>query len=94
MCNLFSHHLHHHFLFFQIKGRDLDEGDAGKLVYTIYHVSNNGKDKFRIDPQSGELEAVGKLYAGEQYRYYYNQHNIFFVFWLILWKDMKDTRAK
>ena len=30
-------------------------------------MSNNGLQKFKIDPKSGLIESVGKLNAGEQY---------------------------
>lgn len=52
---------------FKVFARDADEVDNGKVTYSIYHVSNNGKDKFRIDPDSGQIESIGKLIAGEQY---------------------------
>ncbi|XP_044262144.1 cadherin-99C [Tribolium madens] len=50
-----------------IKATDNDEGDNAVVTYSIYHVSNNGNNKFRIDPNSGVLETVGKLNAGDQY---------------------------
>ncbi|XP_074596173.1 cadherin 99C isoform X2 [Brevipalpus obovatus] len=52
---------------YKIEAKDLDESDQGKLIYSIYHVSNNGRERFRIDPDSGQIEAIGKLTAGEQY---------------------------
>jgi protocadherin-15 len=51
----------------QVQAIDIDELDQGRIIYSIYHVSNNGKDKFRIDSESGQIETLGKLVAGEQY---------------------------
>lgn len=50
-----------------IRAMDKDEGDNAKITYSIYHVSNNGLNKFKIDPISGLLETIGKLNAGDQY---------------------------
>lgn len=50
-----------------IKATDNDEGENAIITYSIYHVSNNGNNKFRIDSKSGVLETVGKLNAGDQY---------------------------
>ncbi|BES91601.1 Cadherin domain [Nesidiocoris tenuis] len=50
-----------------ITGTDNDQGKNAEITYSIYHVSNNGRTKFRIDPQSGVLDSLGKLNAGEQY---------------------------
>ncbi|KAJ8937490.1 hypothetical protein NQ314_011880 [Rhamnusium bicolor] len=50
-----------------IQATDNDEGDNAVVRYSIYHVSNNGNNKFTINPQTGELETVGKLNAGDQY---------------------------
>lgn len=36
-------------------------------MYSIYHVSNNGLQKFKIDPVTGVMESIRKLNAGEQY---------------------------
>lgn len=41
--------------------------DSGRLRYSIFHVSNLGKERFRIDSETGQIEAIGKLIAGEQY---------------------------
>lgn len=54
-------------MLWQVFARDADEVDKGKVLYSIYHVSNNGKEKFRINAESGEIESVGKLVTGEQY---------------------------
>lgn len=50
-----------------VKATDNDEGDNAKVTYSIYHVSNNGNNKFTINPKTGSLDTVGKLNAGEQY---------------------------
>jgi protocadherin-15 len=50
-----------------VEATDNDEGPNAKINYSIYHVSNNGLQKFKIDPRSGLIESVGKLNAGEQY---------------------------
>lgn len=50
-----------------IQASDNDEGDNAEVRYSIYHVSNNGNNKFVINPMTGELETVGKLNAGDQY---------------------------
>lgn len=46
---------------------DNDEGENAEITYSIYHVSNNGLQKFKIDPKTGIIETIGKLNAGEQY---------------------------
>lgn len=51
----------------QVNATDNDLGENAKVSYSIYHVSNNGMNKFTIDPQTGEIDSVGKLTAGEQY---------------------------
>lgn len=50
-----------------IKAMDKDEGNNAVVTYSIYHVSNNGMNKFKIDPVTGLLETVGTLNAGDQY---------------------------
>lgn len=50
-----------------IKATDNDEGDNAIITYSIYHVSNNGNNKFVINPVTGVLETTGKLNAGDQY---------------------------
>lgn len=50
-----------------VKATDNDEGDNAKITYSIYHVSNNGNNKFTINPITGSLDSVSKLNAGEQY---------------------------
>lgn len=51
----------------QITATDNDEGENAVLTYSIYHVSNNGMNKFTIDPKTGTIETKGKLVAGEHY---------------------------
>ncbi|XP_050317816.1 cadherin-99C isoform X1 [Bactrocera neohumeralis] len=46
---------------------DNDEGENAIITYSIYHVSNNGQQKFHIDEKTGEIETRGRLLAGEQY---------------------------
>ncbi|KDR15408.1 Protocadherin-15, partial [Zootermopsis nevadensis] len=46
---------------------DADLGENAEITYSIYHVSNNGRQKFKIDPKTGVIETTGKLNAGEQY---------------------------
>ncbi|CAG9858014.1 unnamed protein product [Phyllotreta striolata] len=50
-----------------IQATDNDEGVNADITYSIYHVSNNGNNKFTINPKTGVIETVGKLNAGEQY---------------------------
>ncbi|KAJ8954943.1 hypothetical protein NQ318_000373 [Aromia moschata] len=50
-----------------IRATDNDEGENADIRYSIYHVSNNGNNKFAINPLTGDLETVGKLNAGDQY---------------------------
>lgn len=51
----------------KVEATDNDLGTNAKISYSIYHVSNNGQNKFKIDSETGAIEAVGKLNAGEQY---------------------------
>ncbi|XP_037944037.1 cadherin-99C-like [Teleopsis dalmanni] len=51
----------------QVTATDNDEGENAVITYSIYHVSNNGIQKFTIDEHTGQIETVGKLMAGEQY---------------------------
>lgn len=51
----------------KVEATDNDEGDNALVAYSIYHVSNNGRLKFVIDPDTGLIETTGKLNAGEQY---------------------------
>ncbi|XP_032596212.1 cadherin-99C isoform X2 [Drosophila grimshawi] len=51
----------------QMMATDIDEGPNAVVTYSIYHVSNNGMQKFKINEQTGEIETQGRLLAGEQY---------------------------
>ncbi|XP_020300049.1 cadherin-99C isoform X1 [Pseudomyrmex gracilis] len=51
----------------KVEAADNDEGENAEITYSIYHVSNNGLHKFKIDPKTGVIESVRKLNAGEQY---------------------------
>ncbi|XP_076165226.1 cadherin 99C [Ptiloglossa arizonensis] len=51
----------------KVEATDNDDGENAEITYSIYHVSNNGLHKFKIDPNTGVIEAVRKLNAGEQY---------------------------
>ncbi|XP_001357648.2 cadherin-99C [Drosophila pseudoobscura] len=51
----------------QVTAIDNDEGPNAVVAYSIYHVSNNGIQKFTIDEQTGEIRTHGRLLAGEQY---------------------------
>ncbi|XP_054267666.1 cadherin-99C-like [Macrosteles quadrilineatus] len=51
----------------KVVATDNDLGENAEITYSIYHVSNNGRNRFKIDPQTGAIEAIGKLNAAEQY---------------------------
>ncbi|XP_031622163.1 cadherin-99C isoform X2 [Contarinia nasturtii] len=51
----------------QITATDIDEGENAVLNYSIYHVSNNGMNKFMINEKTGVIETKGKLVSGEHY---------------------------
>ncbi|XP_034178861.2 cadherin 99C isoform X3 [Osmia lignaria lignaria] len=51
----------------KVEATDNDEGENAEITYSIYHVSNNGLHKFKIDPKTGVIESVRKLNAGEQF---------------------------
>ncbi|XP_054265721.1 cadherin-99C-like [Macrosteles quadrilineatus] len=51
----------------KVEATDRDVGENAEISYSIYHVSNNGRNKFKIDPSTGAIEVNGKLNAGEQY---------------------------
>lgn len=50
-----------------VQATDNDEGDNALITYSLYHVSNNGINKFIINAKTGVIETMGKLNAGEQY---------------------------
>lgn len=51
----------------QVHASDDDDGENSQIVYSLHHVSNNGKNKFLINAESGQIEAIGKLVSGQQY---------------------------
>lgn len=51
----------------QVTATDNDEGPNAQATFSIYHVSNNGQNKFSINERTGEIETQGKLNAGQQY---------------------------
>lgn len=51
----------------QITATDNDQGENAQITYSIYHVSNNGMNKFTINEKTGAIETKGKLVAGEHY---------------------------
>ncbi|XP_015434826.1 PREDICTED: LOW QUALITY PROTEIN: protocadherin-15-like, partial [Dufourea novaeangliae] len=51
----------------KVEATDNDDGENAEITYSIYHVSNNGLHKFKIDPKTGVIESMRKLNAGEQY---------------------------
>ncbi|XP_022127286.2 cadherin-99C [Pieris rapae] len=52
---------------YKVEATDIDEGENARISYSIYHVSNNGGNKFTIDPSTGVISSTGRLQAGEQY---------------------------
>ncbi|XP_052739794.1 cadherin-99C [Bicyclus anynana] len=52
---------------YKVEATDIDEGENARISYGIYHVSNNGGNKFTIDPTTGVISSTGRLQAGEQY---------------------------
>ncbi|XP_030756707.1 cadherin-99C [Sitophilus oryzae] len=50
-----------------IHATDNDEDENAEIKYSIYHVSNNGNNKFSIDENTGVITTIGKLNAGDQY---------------------------
>ncbi|XP_028034875.1 cadherin-99C [Bombyx mandarina] len=51
----------------KVEAVDIDEGENARVTYNLYHVSNNGGNKFTIDPNTGVISSTGRLQAGEQY---------------------------
>lgn len=41
--------------FLQVEAVDIDEGENARITYSIYHISNNGGNKFTIDPDTGVI---------------------------------------
>ncbi|CAK1544137.1 unnamed protein product [Leptosia nina] len=52
---------------YKVEATDIDEGENARITYSIYHVSNNGGNKFTIEPSTGVISSTGRLQAGEQY---------------------------
>ncbi|XP_041989254.1 cadherin-99C [Aricia agestis] len=52
---------------YKVEATDADEGENARILYSLYHVSNNGGNKFTIDPLTGVISSTGRLVAGEQY---------------------------
>lgn len=50
-----------------VQATDNDDGDNALITYSLYHVSNNGLNKFIINSKTGVIETMGKLNAGDQY---------------------------
>jgi protocadherin-15 len=51
----------------QIEALDKDLPENSRMHFSIQHVSNMGSHRFRIDEESGRIEALGKFQAGEQF---------------------------
>ncbi|CAH0723630.1 unnamed protein product, partial [Brenthis ino] len=52
---------------YKVEATDIDEGENARISYSIHHVSNNGANKFTIDPTTGVISSTSRLQAGEQY---------------------------
>jgi protocadherin-15 len=50
-----------------VQAKDADAGENADIKYSIYHVSNNGKNKFAINETTGDFQVVWRVNAGEQY---------------------------
>lgn len=50
----------------QVEDRD-SSAENTRASFHLLHVSNGGRDRFRLDESSGELRALGKFIAGEQF---------------------------
>lgn len=51
----------------KVEAADNDEGENAKITYSIYHISNNGAERFSIDPDTGDLKVRTPVDAGEQF---------------------------
>lgn len=51
----------------QVQAEDKDWADNSRLEYALLDVSNNGKNKFVVNPETGVIDAVGAVKAGEKY---------------------------
>lgn len=72
MCNFVNFQLilssHHSCIFSkQVQAVDKDWADNSRIEYALVDISNNGKNKFIINPQTGVIDAVGALNPGEKY---------------------------
>lgn len=52
---------------YKVEATDIDEGENAIITYSLHHVSNNGGNRFTIDPVTGVISSTGRLQAGEQY---------------------------
>ncbi|KAG8195587.1 hypothetical protein JTE90_002207 [Oedothorax gibbosus] len=52
----------------KVEAKDADDVEGSEqVVFSIYHVSNDGMSKFRVDRRTGSVQVVDKVAAGEQY---------------------------
>lgn len=51
----------------QVVAEDKDFGEFGKVEYRITDVTSNGKSKFAVNPQTGDIDAIGILRQGDKY---------------------------
>lgn len=54
-------------LIIKVNATDIDKGENAVITYSIFHVSNNGAQKFSIDSKTGEIFSREKLVVGEHY---------------------------
>lgn len=50
-----------------VQARDRDVEDNSQVTFSLYHVSNDGRSKFRVNETSGAIESTGLLEPGRQY---------------------------
>ncbi|GFS77150.1 cadherin-99C, partial [Nephila pilipes] len=56
------------FFIYLVEAKDADDIDGSEpIVYSIYHVSNEGLSKFRIHRSTGNVQVVDKVSAVQQY---------------------------
>lgn len=51
----------------QVRASDRDLPENSRMHFSLRHVSNGGKERFRMDEDTGHIEALGKFAAGEQF---------------------------
>ena len=51
----------------QVQAEDKDWADNGRIEYAVVDITNNGRNKFVINPQTGIIDSVGALKPGEKY---------------------------